>query len=52
MLKDQFLSIVPEIRMISLDAIVQDRNDNTLAGVASSPGRLDVHIEAPSSSSV
>ena len=52
MFEDQFLPIVPEIRMISLDTIVEDGNDNTLAGVASSPGRLDIHIEAPSSSPV
>ena len=52
MTEDQFVPIVPEIRMVCLDAVVKDGHDNTLAGVASSPGRLDIHIEAPSSTTI
>lgn len=33
-----------EIRMIGLDAIVQNRNDDTLAGIALLPGRTEIHV--------
>jgi len=33
-----------EIRMIGLDAVVQDRNDDTFAGIALLPGRAEIHV--------
>jgi len=33
-----------EIRMIGLDAVIQNRNDDTLAGIAFLPGGAEIHI--------
>lgn len=35
-----------QIRMISLDAVIQNRNDDTLAGIALLPGRAEIHVIA------
>ena len=38
--------------MIGLDPVVQDGDDDALAGVATAPGRVDVHVVAAASSAV
>ena len=43
---------LPEIRVVSLDAVIQDRHDDTFASESACPGGLDVHVEAATSSTV
>lgn len=38
--------VLGQIRMICLDAVVQDRDNNTLARITLLPGRLNVHVQA------
>ena len=40
--------IVPEIRMVRLDSVVQDGDDDPLARVSPGPGGRHVHVEASS----
>lgn len=38
--------ILGEIRVIALNAIVQNRNDDSFAGIAFTPSRYNIHVEA------
>ena len=37
--------VLLEVRMLPLDAVVEDRDDDALAGEAVSPGPLHAHVE-------